>query len=124
MTERVIGYILLAVGVVVILLSAINVYKVFSGAARPIKLFDFAGIGINLPTPSGVPTEAVQVKGQSSRVELLSSNMINDTANLAAHLFLMGFLASIGYKLAALGILLLRPITVKVLDKDQLNVLK
>lgn len=100
MTEKVIGYSLLAVGVLVIIFSAVNVFFVFTGQVKPVTFFQFSGVSI----PQLGPTE------------IIPAAMINDSSNLAAHLFLVGFFASIGQKLAFLGVQLVRPIIIKSKD--------
>lgn len=95
MTEKVIGYSLLGVGVLVIVLAAVNVFLVFTGKIISIQLFNLPAITFNL-APGTKP------------VELMTADAINQTSNLAANLFLMGFLAGAGQKLASLGVQLVR----------------
>jgi len=64
-----------------------------------------------------------QQKAQIAPQELISSDLLNESSNLAAHLFLMGFMASIGYKIGSLGIQMLRPIVVKVREAKQSSIL-
>lgn len=106
MSEKIIGYTLLVCGIAIILFSAFNVYFVFTGQAQPIHLFNFPAVSLAV-VPGAKP------------VELVSADMLNQTSNVFAHLFLMGFLASIGEKLASLGIQLLRPIVVKSKEEKQ-----
>lgn len=101
MTEKITGYSLLAIGLLLIVVAAFSVFIVFTGGAKPVQLFAMQGIAINLGP-------------QLPSNEILPAAMLNDTSNLFAHLVLMGFLASIGQKFASLGIQLLRPIVVKL----------
>lgn len=100
MSEKVIGYALLIVGVIVIVFAAVSVVTVFTGHAQPVQLFNFSAMSIAL-APGAKP------------VELFSARDLNQTANITAQLFLMGFIAGIGEKLASLGVQLVRPIVVK-----------
>lgn len=49
-----------------------------------------------------------------SSQEIISGEMVNQPLNLFTHIFFMGFLSSIGMKVASVGVMLLRPIVVKV----------
>lgn len=108
MTEKVIGYSLLAVGVLVIVLTAVNVFFVFTGRMQPIQLFNLPAMTFSL-APGTKP------------VELMTADAINQTSNLAINLFLMGFLASAGQKLASLGVQLVRPIIIKSRDDKTIS---
>lgn len=126
MIEKIIGYILLVFGITVILYSAFNTYLVFTKQQAPIDLFNFSGISMDLSKfiPStGIPAEYSQALKQtktanSGNTEFIPPNMINQTSNIFAHLMLMGFLASIGYRLASLGINLIRPLVVHLKAKE------
>lgn len=112
MSERIIGYAFLIIGVVIILLSAFNVYFVFTGQAQPIHVFNFPAVSLDLGQTLGLPT------GAGKPAELISGEMLNQTSNVFAHLFLMGFLATTGQKLASLGVQLVKPINIKINGKD------
>lgn len=133
MPEKVTGYILLVTGVAVIVVSTFSVYQVFTKKVQPVKLFNFKGIRLdpsqlinqdftqNLPT--NLPPEALELLNQQNRpltksTEIISADLINDSSNIFAHLFLMGFIASAGFKLASLGVMLARPIVVKLRAKE------
>ncbi|MBU1326526.1 hypothetical protein KKB64_03740 [Patescibacteria group bacterium] len=109
MSEKITGYLLLAIGVVVILCSAVSVYSVFTGKTEPITLFRFPALTIQ-PGTQGAGQQALPIAIPS--MELIPSSMVNQIANLAAYTFLMSFLSGIGYKIASLGIQLLRPIKI------------
>ncbi len=111
MSEKIIGYSLLAVGIFLMIGPTASVLLVFTHVTTPIQLFAFSGISLdlgqlvaaNLPTGLTVPTV---------ETEIIPAAMLNESANLFAHVFLMGFILNLGYKLASLGIALLRPIQV------------
>lgn len=107
MTEKVIGYVLLTVGLLIIVFAAVNVFAVFTGQAQPVQLFHFQSVSLDLGSSLGLP------KGTSPATELLSAKDLNQMSNIGAQLLLMGFLAGVGQKLAALGVDLIRPIVVK-----------
>ena len=125
MPEKIVGYLLLASGLIVILFSGFSVYQVFTKKLEPVQLFNFDGIAVDLggAITSMVPAdqqEAARTQiGDKAKQEIIPNTLINDTSNLAAHLFLMGFIASIGYKIASLGIQMIRPIVVKVREASE-----
>lgn len=104
MTEKIVGYSLLVFGVFLIIISAVNIYLVFSGQTQPIQIFHMTGVSFDLGSSLGVKMPAT---------EIISAKDINQSSNLFAHVVLMGFIASTGQKLASLGVQLVRPIVVK-----------
>ncbi len=89
------------------------------------QLFNFPGISVDVGQlmAGSIPPEAKQLgfKIPSQKQEFLSREMINGPLNLSMHLFLMGFIASIGGRLAQIGTYLLRPIVVKVKAKEEIS---
>lgn len=104
MTEKVLGYIFLGVGISLILFALARMFLVFTGKLPPVSLFDSPAITLPLPT--------------GGTQELVSADYMNLTSNLFVELLLMGFIASVGQKFASTGTSLLRPITVKLKAKD------
>lgn len=107
MSEKVVGYILLVVGLVVIVFAVVNVFMTFTGKAMPVQLFNFQGVTLDFGQQLGLP------KTTAAPMELISARDLNQMANLTAQILLMGFLAGAGEKLASLGVSLIRPIVVK-----------
>ena len=123
MTDRVIGYVLLVSGILIILASALSVITVFTGRAEPIQIFQFGSIGLNASDLIGgdLPQEQVAIAKQMTegqKMELISADLINDTSNVLAHLFLMGFISTVGFKIASLGTMMVRPIVVKLKEAN------
>lgn len=125
MSEKVLGYILLTIGIVIIIYSGISVYSVFTGSSRPFELFRFAGISLD-PTQflsmQLSPQEEAIVKEsgvEMQKSELISGEMLNQPTNIIAHVVLMGFVAMIGFRLASLGVMLVRPIVVKLKTAEE-----
>ena len=129
MTERMVGYALLIVGFLFILFSAFSVYSVFTARSKPVQLFNFDGVTLNmanlLGSGEGLSAEQQQAlsrqKAQIPPQEIVSSKMINESSNIGAHVILMGFLASIGYRIGSLGAQLVRPIVVKLKETTEKN---
>lgn len=116
MSEKVTGYSLLVAGVAIILIALMFVYQVFTKQAEPAHLFSFPGISIDLSkiVASQLPKDVTLPAGTTMEQEIIPAKVVNDSANIAAHLFLMGFVASVGYKIASLGVLMLRPVVVRL----------
>jgi hypothetical protein len=112
--EKVIGYMLLATGVATIIFTLFSVYRVFTNQTPPVQLFDFSSINIDLGRALNLPVAPDQDLSQ----ELVESDMINHPMNIFAHLLLMGFVSTIGFKLASLGVMLLRPIKVHLKESS------
>ena len=121
MNERTWGYILLASGVIIMTFSVISIFLVFTNRAKPITivkspLSNQAG-NPNMNPANFLPSQTGGL-GQSQMpglsLDFLSSPIIGDLFSSLLHYFLMGFLMSFGYKLATLGVMLLRPIKVKL----------
>jgi hypothetical protein len=137
MSEKVIGYILLIAGVAIICLVAFNIYQIFNLKAKPVNLFHFNSLSIDssqlVPSQPEVNTEGLspeqgqvlenlfktQSPKESSKIEVIPADVLNQTTNLFAHLFLLGFIASAGYRIASIGVLMLRPIVVKLKEKQE-----
>ena len=114
MSERVTGYILLGVGICVMLFALVNIYLLFTSKIQPITLFDTKGISFDINSLLPQLPEGVSVGNKPQGMELVPSNTINQTLNLSAHFFLMSFVMTFGYKLASLGVMLIRPVVVKL----------
>jgi hypothetical protein len=127
MTDKVTGYLLVVIGLIIILFSGFSVYQVFTAKEKPVDLFHFDGISLNLSSllgsGEGLSSEQqAALEKQKSQIkpqEIVSAQLLNESSNLAAHIFLMGFIASIGYKVASLGVQFVRPIIVKVRESKE-----
>lgn len=116
MSEKLVGWLLTLLGLLVIVAAGINAYTTFTGNSAHITPFSFNDIYIS-------PTQLF--KGDTSQlntepIPLVESEMINKPLNLTAHIILLGFLASIGTRIAMIGVQLVR--TIKV-DLKQSSVL-
>lgn len=122
MSEKIIGYSLLTLGVVIIFLSSFSVFTVFTGRAKPVQLFNFESVSIDFSQiiSASLPTTNLS-SAPGPKTEIIKGDMLNTTSNIFAHLVLMGFLASSGLKLAQIGVNLLRPIVVKIKEEKLLK---
>lgn len=112
------GYILLGVGIIIMLVAAFQVYTVFTGKSEPTSLFNAKGLSLDPQTllsgMSDIPTSALS---KSKPLEVFSPKDFNKTLNMTSHFFLMSFILGLGFKLSSLGVMLLRPVEVKMKEQ-------
>jgi galactitol-specific phosphotransferase system IIC component len=124
MTEKIVGYILIFFGLVVISFAAYSVYRVFTGKSMPYELFNLPGISVDLTEAilGNLPQEQSQLVLNNSpgmKSEIIKADVLNKPFNLAAHLLFMGFIANVGFKIGLLGAQLARPVNVKLRAHEQ-----
>ena len=128
-THLLIGYALLALGVLIMFLSCVQVYRIFTRQAEPMQYFNFPGVKIDLTKlvpqvdTSGLNALKKQLNMEIgtqpnsetvNATEILPAEVLNGPANLGVFLLFMGFLLNFGAKLADLGIKLVRPINYQI----------
>ena len=106
--EKILGYILLSVGLLFIMLSAYNIYTVFTGSASAPNMFKIDSIEI--PATNNSPA-----------VPLMSGENFSKLMNLIPWYILMFFFVLAGGKIASLGIQLIKDIKVTIKSKDSLT---
>lgn len=131
MSERIVGYCLLFGGILIMVFSVIEIYLLFTNQIKPFPLFSSSGASINISSllqkelGNNLPKNALGTLNQSQqnapKIDLFSSDIINQSLNLTSEFFLMTFLTSFGYRLSMLGITLIRPIVVKLKTKEFLQ---
>lgn len=120
MNEKAIGYILLTAGILLMCGALLQVFLVFTGKTNPASVFSVAAPQVSLDTfmpalPAGLPIPQANTRG----IELIPTDTFNKLLNMFATIFLMGFVLSFGVKIASLGVMMLRPIVVKVSGKTE-----
>ncbi len=114
MSEKIAGYILLLIGILIMVFAVINVFNVFTKNVQPVQLFSSEGISLDLAKLAGgnsaLPKEGLET-------EIISADILNNSLNLIAHLFFMGFLVNVGFRISIVGTLLIRTIKVKLKQK-------
>ena len=126
MSEKAIGYILLASGIVIMIFSTIQIILVFTGKLEPISAFssktatpanqsgiDISALMQQLQPNAGTTNGPVKAPA----LQLIDPEVLNHTLNLTVHFFIMQFLLSLGFKLSSLGVQMLRPIEIKLDSK-------
>lgn len=110
MDTKLSGYLLLASGLALIIFSLVSVYLVFTAQHQAPQLFNQAGISFDLGKM--LTGNLSQLSASGSSTEILSADTINRSTNLFVYLVFMSFVSGAGFKIATLGIQLLRPIEV------------
>lgn len=127
MTEKITGYILLVIGLFIITYTLVNIYGLVSGANEPFQIFSFDSISLDLNQISQgeiqLPPEleeagvTIEKPNTPSLQEIFPSAILNQSSNYFIHIIILGFVASVGYKIAHLGVQLIRPIIVKTSER-------
>jgi hypothetical protein len=137
MSEKIIGYLLVFAGLGFILGAGFNIYQIVTRQAKPVRLFNFDSVTIDtnkiVAQPEQVNMEGLtaeqqkvaqqildtQEKQKGATLTILPGDVLTDTSNLFAHIILMGFLATIGSRISGIGVLMVRPIVVKLKQKNE-----
>jgi hypothetical protein len=99
--EKIVGYILLAIGIAMIFLSVYLMVQVFTGASLPPNLFNFSDIHLTMP-------------GETESSLLISGEELNKLVAMVFWYLLMFFIMYAGGKIASLGVNLIREVKVEV----------
>jgi hypothetical protein len=118
MRERVVGYALLSLGILVMAVSIYFVYLLLSNHLKPFDVFQGSLMpaakqqSVSLQDLMSNPSALTQM--QSQLISQIFEKQINKTMNLGATIFLMYFIMLFGFRLSTLGVQLIRPIQVKL----------
>jgi len=99
--EKIVGYVLLAIGIAMIFFSVYQMVQVFTGASPPPNLFNFSDIRLTMP-------------GETESSLLISGEELNKLAAMVFWYMLMFFIMYAGGKIASLGVNMIREIKVEV----------
>jgi hypothetical protein len=108
MIEKLVGYILLFLGVVIIIFSGFNAFNILTKRSDPIKF-------INKEIVTSI-TPSVTSNNQVSLNQMfnIDGETITLITNIGIHLLLLSFVMKAAFHLASLGTMLVRPIIVDV----------
>ena len=106
-TEKIIGYALLTLGVILLLFSIYEMVNVYTGNAAPPNLVSFSDI--SLPTDQSGTTTT-----------LIHGAQLSQLPNLFFWFIMMGFVLFAGGKIASLGVNMIKDIKVEI--KEALTV--
>jgi len=99
-TNKIIGYVLIVVGVLLIVLPLWQTYNIFTGKALPPQVFTKP---VTLQVDENASPLDVQKQMQNAFIKVLPIDLINNTLNLVNWLFLMWVLIYGGGKIADIG---------------------
>jgi hypothetical protein len=99
------GWVLLIVGLILIVLAVYFMFTVFTGATAPPAIFNMKSITMSEGTP---PND----------VELVPGGAVSRVVNMILWAVLMYFVASAGSRIGGLGVKLIRDIKVEVKRED------
>lgn len=118
-----IGYVLLAGGILMIVIPIFFIAAVLTGKNKPPQVFNVEAPEINLPSQQSIDlpdnlkragvTLNAPVQG-NSKMKLIPDAVFNDTLNIGLYYLLMTFIASSGSKIAGIGVKLIKDIKVQV----------
>ena len=120
MSVKVTGYSLLVVGLLIMAFCVVNMVMVFTNKTKPFSVFNIQPNGsTNTQSLNDLASQLQKNSSNGSQAQLpkldiLPPEVLNQILNMTAHLFLMSFILGFGYKLASLGVGLVRPINVKL----------
>lgn len=130
-SEKILGYLLLVVGILIIAVATVMVLRVLGGKTNPPKVFDVeaptiqlpqAGSGLSLPEgltlPEGVDLSQLQSTQQPSGVKIIPDEVFSRLLNSSMVYLAMMFLATSGAKVASIGVQLIKDIKVNVKEKS------
>jgi hypothetical protein len=114
-SRDIVGYLLIIIGVSIILTSLWNGYSIFQRTTKPVALFSLPGISMGLTKimAAQLPDSQSSAPQTATAEEIIPAKSVNDPLNLFTHIFLLGFFATIGSKIAIIGVDLTRPYIIK-----------
>lgn len=104
MTNKIIGYVLLVIGILLIISPLWQTYNIFTGKSLPAQIF-MSSVSLKVD-PNVGPTD-IQGQVQNALIKILPVNSINNTLNLVSWLLLIWIFIYGGGKIAEIGVKLL-----------------
>ena len=130
--EKIIGYILVASGLALILVSTVLLVNVLTGKSKPYQVFNVESPTINLPTsnlevkapenlklPEGFSINQKKEEQQSA-FKIIPDELLNGTVNIGLFYLMAMFLTSVGAKIAGIGVSMIKEVKVKI-EKENLK---
>lgn len=111
MSEKNLGYLFLGGGLLVMIGALLIVIFLFTGVIKPYKMIDIKAPSFN--TANLVPSIPGLPKPTGEKIEVIPTAALNHMVNLGVQFLLMTFIMSFGFKIADLGVKLLRPIKIE-----------
>jgi hypothetical protein len=123
MSEKLTGYILLGIGAVVMIIALIQILSIMSSSNVPVVIFKISETTSSGSNGSFNPLDPSSLldslnSGDLSSLNLIDPKVISNLLNIIVYYLIMQFLMGFGYKIASLGVQLLRPINVNMKNRD------
>jgi len=119
MSERAMGYLLLGIGLIVMTCSVAYIWLVFTGRMQPVAVIQAKSLTLDYAQILGDMPGNKSVSSPKGGMELFSGEEMSRTINLSLTFFLMSFVMLFGFRISSLGVMLMRPIVVKLKDKTE-----
>jgi hypothetical protein len=119
MSEKIVGYILLGIGILVMCLSVGYVWMVFTNKMPPVTIIQAKSIELDFTQALSNISSGQQLGSSAGGMELFSGNDLSKTINLSITFFFMTFVMLFGFRIASLGVMLMRPIVVKMKEANE-----
>jgi len=103
--NKIIGYVLLIIGLFLIILPLWQTYNIFTGKSLPAQIFMSA---VPSTVDNNVAITDIQGQMQNALIKVLPLGLINNTLNLVSWLILMWILLYGGGKIAGIGVKLVK----------------
>lgn len=124
--EKIFGWILLALGLIIIIAGTFSLYQVFTGGSKPPTVFNTKSPSIKLPSAlSGVDLSALPAgvsslaqNNSSGEMKILEDDVFNRYLNSGFYYLAMLFVTSSGTKIAGIGVNLIKDIKVQIKEKQ------
>ena len=128
MQDKTLGYGILSVGLLIMVFGMIQLALLVTKVVKPYPTFQFVEIFQNANSPQiqemlnkAQGTTAGESAAQAAAISSLNPAVANDVLNFAVYFFFMSFIATIGYRIADLGVKLIRPAVLKMTPRDVQN---
>lgn len=120
--EKTIGYVLLAVGLSMIVISVFMIVNILTGRSKPPQVLNVEAPSIQLPSAGSIELpEQLRAQGfslgqtgkEQSSQKIIPDEVFSFYINAGVFYLLMMFIASAGSKIATIGVHLIKDIKVK-----------
>ncbi len=104
-TNKIIGYVLLLIGILLIVMPLWQTYNIFTGKAVPAQVFTKP---VSLQVDEKASPLDIQKQMQNALIKILPIDLINNTLNLITWMILMWVLIYGGGKVADIGVKMIK----------------
>ncbi len=117
-TDKTIGYLLLAVGILIISTALVWVFLTFTGKSKPPQVFNVEAPSIPMPTagfsldesalPPQVANSIKQTQNSPQSIKLIPNDVFSNLLNMSIFYLLAMFISSTGAKITSIGVSLVK----------------